>query len=350
MVDASALGGIEERDLFVSGEGGYHTYRIPALVVSSGGAILAFCEGRRHSADDAGEIDLVMRRSSDNGKTWRGMQVVSSEDGMTCGNPCPVLDGVSGVTWLPFCKNLGDGGQAAICEGKAPRTVWITKSSDDGATWAEPIDFTAQAKDPAWTWYATGPGHGIQLRTGRLVVPCDHIDGINRSIEEAGHSHVIYSDDRGSTWRIGGAVERGTDESCIVEMRDGSLYINCRNYRGARRRAYARSYDGGRTFGGFGWDEALVEPICQGSMTRMAGGGSADAVLFSNPASAKRERMTIRASYDGCRTWVTSRLLYDGPSAYSDLAIAPDAEVLCLYERGIKVPYEKLTLAKFGMG
>lgn len=341
------LGRIEENDIFVAGEGGYHTYRIPALVVSKKGTILAFCEGRKFSTDDAGKIDIVLKRSFDHGKSWQEMQSVVSEDNMTCGNPCPVLDEITGLIWLPFCKNLGNAGEALICEGKAPRTVWITCSADEGATWRQQIEITGQVKNPSWTWYATGPGHGIQLRTGRLVVPCDHMADRDSSIEEAGHSHIIYSDDHGLSWGVGGIMVRGTNECCIVETRDGSLYLNCRNYREGKRRAYARSYDNGQTFTDFGWDEKLIEPICQGSMVRVM--EFSDTILFSNPASTSRERMTIRISYDGCRTWAFSKLLYDGPSAYSDLAMSSDMKILCLYEKGIEHPYEKLTLAKFSI-
>jgi sialidase-1 len=160
-----------QADLFVSGHEGYHTFRIPALVVAPGGVLLAFAEGRRHGRGDAGEIDLVLKRSTDGGATWSPIQIIASERGMTCGNPCPVVDTDTGVIWLPFCKNLADGGETLICQGKAPRTVWLTHSVDGGVTWARPVEITAAVKQPDWTWYATGPGHGIQLRSGRLVVP-----------------------------------------------------------------------------------------------------------------------------------------------------------------------------------
>jgi len=343
---------LEQSDLFVSGSGGYHTYRIPALIRTRQGALLTFCEGRKHGRGDAGEIDLLLRRSTDGGTSWGPVQIVASQNGMTCGNPCPVVDRHDGTIWLPFCKNLAEGDEELITQGKAPRTVWLTSSSDDGLTWAEPVEITERVKDPAWTWYATGPGHGIQLRSGRLVVPCDHIVGVRYDRRsDPYHSHVIYSDDHGANWRIGGIVEEGTNECCVVETADGGLYMNCRNYLGEKRRAYAWSHDGGLSFTGRAWDQSLVEPICQAAMARLtlAGEGSRNRVLFSNPASTARERMTVRLSYDECRTWPVSRTLYAGPAAYSDLAVAADGAILCLYERGDAHPYERLTLARFNL-
>ena len=228
----------EQSDLFTSGEAGYHTYRIPALVVTSGGTVLAFCEGRVHSRSDAGKIDLLLRRSTDRGRTWGDTQLVAADGDMTCGNPCPLV-AADGTVRLPFCKNEGDGPEGMIIEGKAPRTVWLTSSGDDGATWAAPVDITADVKDPSWTWYATGPGHGIRLANGRLVVPCDHIVGVEFTPDDPYHSHVIISDDGGDSWRLGGIVPEGTNECTVVETAEGSVYINCRNYKGAKRRATA---------------------------------------------------------------------------------------------------------------
>ena len=339
---------VEQSELWLSGQGGYHTYRIPALAVSPRGTLLAFCEGRRDGRGDAGVIHLLLRRSHDDGATWTAPQVVVAQDGMTCGNPCPVVDATTGAIWLPFCKNLADGDEGLIVQGKAPRTIWLTKSADDGVTWSEPTELTASVKDPSWTWYATGPGHGIQLASGRLVVPCDHIVGVAFHRRDPYHSHVIYSEDHGVTWHIGGIVEEGTNECAVVEMADGALYINCRNYRGEKRRAYAWSHDGGLSFTPRQWEDALVEPICQAGMTAAPLGGPDEGlgVLFSNPASRERERMTVRLSRDGCRTWPVSHVLHAGPAAYSDLAFLPSGVVCCLYERGDAHPYERLTLAR----
>src|SRR6266508_4888788 len=221
---ATAGGKLLHEDLWVGGEGGYHTYRIPALVVTARWTVLAFCEGRKHGRGDAGEIDLLARRSGDGGRTWSETQVVVTEPGMTCGNPAPVLDRDSGRIWLPFCKNPAEGGEGAIRKGLATRTVWVTRSEDDGLTWAEPVEITADVKRPDWTWYATGPCHGIQLTGGRLVIPCDHRTRVTAAEGEQLHSHVIYSDDHGATWQIGGVVtEEGTNESVAAELADGAV-------------------------------------------------------------------------------------------------------------------------------
>ncbi len=338
---------IEQSDLFICGEGGYHTYRIPAMVRSQAGTILAFCEGRKNSRSDSGTIHMLLRRSFDSGKTWRNTQVLIEEEGVTCGNPCPVVDGRTATIFLLFCKNLADGPEELITQGKAPRTVWVTRSDDDGSTWETPVDITSDVKSPSWTWYATGPTHGIQLASGRLIIPCDHMVGVHFDRKrDPYHSHIIYSDDQGQSWQIGGIVNEGTNECALVEARDGTLYINCRNYQGKKRRACARSHDGGETFTEFGWVDPLVEPICQAGML----GIENEIALFSNPASTKaRERMTVKMSKDDCQTWSSGNVLYGGPSAYSDLVQAADQSIGCLYERGEESPYERLTYARFNL-
>jgi sialidase-1 len=343
---------LEETHLFISGQGAYHTYRIPALAVTVAGTLLAFAEGRKHGRGDAGEIDLILRRSFDNGASWTPVQVVVSEAEMTCGNPCPVVDRRTGIIWLPFCKNLADGSETLITQGKAPRTVWITHSDDDGQSWAEPVEITAAVKKPEWTWYATGPCHGIQLTSGRLVIPCDHMVGVHFDRKrDPYHSHVIYSDDNGITWRIGGIVDNGTNECAVVETVDEAVYINCRNYVGGKRRAVAWSHDQGDTFQDFAWDETLVEPICQASLVSYPDKDqpAGSHVLFANPASTEREKMTVRLSDDCGQNWPVARELHAGPAAYSDLAVADDMTICCLYERGDMFPYERLTLARFNL-
>ncbi len=334
-----------EITLFVSRENGYNTYRIPAVIVSKTGTILAFCEGRKNSIDDSGDIDIVMRRSFDNGRNWEDMHIILDDGKDTIGNPAPVVDRDTGIIWLLVTRNLAEGPESLIIEGKAPRTVWVTYSEDDGKTWAELKEITQYVKKPSWTWYATGPCHGIQLKNGRLVIPCDHVEGTNKDYSEFAHSHIIYSDDHGKTWHIGGIAQKGTNECVAVETNDGAIYLNCRNYRGAKRRAYAWSFDCGNNFTEFGYDEKLVEPICQGSMIRF----DESHILFSNPASTNREKMTVRISKDECKSWNDGKILYEGPSAYSDLCVLNDMTIGCLYEKGKEDCYETIVFANFDL-
>jgi len=251
---------LQQDTLFVGGKGGYQTYRIPALVVSKRGTVLAFCEGRKEGPGDAGLIHELLRRSFDNGTTWAGTQIVVQQNGMTCGNPCPIVDKTNGTIFLLFCKNPKSKGTTEDVAVFTRRTVWLTRSTDDGATWSAPEDLTAAVKKPKWTWYATGPGHGIQLASGRLIAPCCHAVGVNLKPDDPEFSHVIYSDDHGKTWSLGGEVGPGGDESTAVETSDGSLYLNCRNGKEVGHRAYARSRDGGLTFGPRQVDKTLPEP------------------------------------------------------------------------------------------
>lgn len=328
--------------VFVSGQDGYHTYRIPAVVVTPKDTVLAFCEGRKGGRGDAGDIDLVLKRSTDGGKTWSKTQVVW-EDGNTCGNPCPVVDVRTGTVWLLMTHNLRTDTEAKIVAGTGTgsRTVWVTRSDDDGRTWAKPVEITKDVKRPGWTWYATGPGVGIQLKSGRLLIPCDSKSDGGKVLE----SHVILSDDGGRSWKLGGVVGPGCNESQAVELSDGSVMLNMRSDRANNRRLVALSKDGGETFSKPVENRELIEPVCQASILRLPGEGGG--VLFSNPASTKRERMTVRLSRDDGKSWPHARVLHAGPAAYSCLAVLPGGAVGCLYECGEKNPYETITFAVF---
>jgi len=338
-------GDLRQTPLFVSGQQGYHTYRIPALIVTTKGTLLAFCEGRKQGRGDAGNIDLLLRRSFDGGRTWTKTQVVWDDGDNTCGNPCPVVERDTGTVWLLMTHNLGSDTQAQIMDGKSKgtRSVWVTKSTDDGATWSKPDEITRDVKKANWTWYATGPGVGIQTKRGRLVVPCDNYVAITREQQ----AHFIFSDDRGTTWKLGGVVGPHCNESQVVELADRSLLLNIRSYRGNNRRLVSISKDAGESWSKPVEDDALVEPVCQASIVRY----SADdgGLLFSNPASKKREKMTVRLSRDEGKTWPVARVLHDGPAAYSCLAAPPDGRICCLYERGEKHAYETITFASFSL-
>ncbi len=339
--------------LYTQGEHGYHTYRIPALAVTKQGTVLAFCEGRKTSGGDSGDIAIVLRRSGDNGDTWGEQQVVWDDPGNTSGNPCVVVDRDTGVIWLLMTWNLGDDHEKDIIalRSKDTRRVFVTRSDDDGQTWSPATEITSEVKQENWTWYATGPGSGIQLQhgpqKGRLVIPCDHIEA------ETNHyySHVIYSDDHGNTWRLGGRTpDHQVNECEVVELADGRLMLNMRNYdRDKKYRQVAFSEDGGMTWKDQAFDTELIEPICQASITRhrWPSGDVPGAIAFSNPASKdQRVNMTVRASFDEGRSWSASTVLHTGPSAYSSLAVLPDGQLACLYEAGEKHPYESIVFAR----
>ena len=328
-------------DVYVAGRDGYHTFRIPALLRAADGTLLAFCEGRKTGRGDHGDIDLLVRRSSDGGVTWSPIEIVYEEGGekkVTIGNPCPVVDTKTGTIWMTFCRDNRD--------------VLVTSSTDHGRTWSAPRDITRDVKPADWSWYATGPGVGIQLargkHRGRLVIPCDHREGDATKGPKC--SHVFYSDDHGKSWQLGGTVAQHTDECQVAELADGELLINMRNYlardggqpdRGGMR-TIARSRDGGQTWNEFDVDRQLVEPLCQASLVsapvavKSEDAGNADKVVlfFSNPATRdKRRNLTVRPSFDGGRTWPAQRVVDPGSAAYSSLAVLPDARLGLLYER-----------------
>ena len=278
----------------------------------------------------------------DGGTTWGPVQLVYEEGGdrmVTIGNPCPVVDRDTGTIWLPFTRDNDD--------------VFVTSSDDDGLTWAPPRKITDDVKAADWTWYATGPGNGIQLthpsHRGRLVVPCDHRVGTIADRNQSTRSHVIYSDDHGLTWKRGEATAGAMNECQVVERRDGSLLLNMRSYRGKARRAVATSADGGLTWSPPVDDPTLVEPVCQAGLIRLENEerSGETVLLFSNPASAsERARLTVRASFDEGTTWPVDRLVEEGSSAYSCLAQLRDGTIGLLYERD---DYRRITLTSFAL-
>ena len=326
----------EEQDLFAAGEGGYLRYRIPALLEVPGGGLLAFAEGRHSGINDTGDIDLVLRRSADDGATWGPLQVVVDNGVDTAGNPAPVVERASGHVWLPYCTNAAD--------TPTERRVWLTTSADGGATWGTPVDLTDAVRPPGWEWIATGPGRSIQTAGGRVVVPCDHRETATGLM----HSHVMFTDD-GTTWAVGGSLGPQTDEAQVVELADGSLLLGARDGSDTHRRVFARSADGGLTWTEQRFAHELPDPGCQGSLLATDRG-----LVFSNPASdtVARAHLTVRTSTDDGLTWGTSRELHAGPSAYSALAPLADGRLGCLYEAGdvSLLPYDRITLARFTWG
>jgi sialidase-1 len=340
----------EETDLFMSGTNGYDTYRIPSFITTKTGTLLAFCEGRKNSQEDSGDIDLVFKRSTDGGKTWSSQTVIWDDGENFCGNPCPVVDLDTGTIWLVMLWKNGSDNEVAIDLGLSKDTcrVFICSSVDDGLTFSKPVEITSSVKSSLWRWYATGPGKGIQLQKGahkgRLVIPCNHSTAFL-----AFGAHVIYSDDHGKTWQCSETISGGADESQAVELADGSLMMNMRiQWFGKGYRGISRSDDGGETWTKFVYDTALPDPVCQASIIRysLAGEKGWNRLLFSNPATGGRNGMTVRLSYDEGDTWPVSRLIYAGPSAYSCLTVMSDKSIGLLYEKG---DYGTISLARFNL-
>jgi len=330
-VDANSGPVLDQQVLFEARADGYPVFRIPALLETPRGSLLAFAEGRASLQDD-GNIDIVVRRSTDNGRTWSPLNVVVDMGPDTAGNPAPLVDRDTGRIWLPFCTNPG-----AV---DTDRRVWLTYSDDDGVTWAPPREITADVEPAGWTWYATGPGRSIQLASVRFVKPCNHADAAG--VRQA---HVIYSDDHGATWHRGGSSSTNTDESQVVELSNGTLLLGSRFEGPVFARAFSRSSDQGLTWSDATFDNNLPDPHCQGSLIRTMLG-----LWMSNPATTvmyPRDHLTIRQSLDDGATWAASRLLDGHPSAYSSLAGLPDGRMAILWESGAVIPYDRIRFAAF---
>ena len=350
-INAQNLGNI----VFQKGENGFDTYRIPAIIQAEDGTILAFAEARKNSRSDTGDIDLVVKRSTDGGKTWGEIITIWDDGDNVCGNPAPILVKETGRIVLVTTWNLGTDHEKDIHARTSTdtRRVFSMYSDDNGLTWSSPVEITASTKLPEWTWYATGPCHGIQTKSGRLVVPCNH--GVFAEKKAQGtHSHLIYSDDQGQTWHIGGCPLVG-NESTVAELEDGSLMLNMRGPRDKDRvekygaaRLVAVSKDGGLTFEEPYYERGLIEPVCNGSIINYnPKGKKTGKLLFSNPEHKnKRRNLTIRMSKDHGKTWARAYTVTEGPTAYSDLLVLDKGDVCVLYECGNEMSYEYISFQR----
>jgi len=344
----------QKTNVFTGGTEGYSCFRIPSIVIGKSGILLAFAEARKNGCGDTGDIDLVLKKSTDNGKTWSSLQVIWDDGENVCGNPVPVVDKESGKIILVTCWNSGKDIEKDIDAGKSTdtRRVFVLSSNDEGSTWTKPLEITASVKKENWTWYATGPCHGIQLvgkkYKGRIIVPSNHKMA---KPEENTQSHFIYSDDKGETWQLGGIAEGDGNESTAAELKNGDIMLNMRNYNRhvGKCRIVAISKDGGEHFQPTYYDRNLIEPRCQGSLLNYTPKGKlTKTLLFSNPASeTKRINMTISISHNNGKSWSKKLIVNPGRSAYSDLVTLPFGDVGILYENGINDPYECITFESF---
>ncbi|MEU6802851.1 sialidase family protein [Streptomyces neyagawaensis] len=353
---------------FRAGREGYASFRIPAVVRTASGALLAFCEGRVGGREDFGNIDIVVKRSTDGGRSWGPLRVAAENGDGLAGNPAPVvLD--TGRILLVHVRNAASATEDAIRRGTVSaadgRRVWVRHSDDEGETWSTPREITEDTKKREWRWYATTPGHAIQLSSGRVVVPANHSlppTGTDNGTEgKYNGGHCLLSDDRGETWRIG-YVDDNTDgyinvnETAAAELPDGRVYFNTRNDSPAPgTRADAYSADGGASLvKPFRPQAGLVGPVVEGSLLQLSAPdlrapdlSDPDLLLYSGPADPGfRALMTVRASSDHGTTWRVVHTVDGLPAAYSDLVRVDEHTVGLLYETGDFSAYETITFRR----
>ena len=358
----------EQTDVFISGTEGYHTFRIPSVVVSNRGTVMVFSESHTLHIFDSGDIDVTLKRSFDGGRTWEPLQVVWSEGQNACGGPTAVVDRDTGRIWLHMRWNHGADWipELRMGIGRDRMRPFVCYSDDEGATWSKPRELE-DIGHPKWWKYGPGPGVGIQLQTGqykgRLVIPC-FMSGFGEDVGHHGFrylhkvqgpdcfgSYIVFSDDHGRTWeRSGDVLWPWMNECQVVELADGRLMLNMRNYdKRCQCRGVAVSGDGGDTWSEFWHDPALITPTCQASILRYTWEGVHDRnrILFSNPADTKgRQNMTVKMSYDEGETWPIARVIEPGQSQYSCLTVLPDLIIGLIYEAK---PYKYLRFARFNL-
>jgi sialidase-1 len=347
---------IQKSVLWEKGTGKYNNYRIPSLIVTQKGTLLAFCEGRE--AGDAGDINILLKRSEDNGLTWSNEQIVWDDGTNTCGNPCPVIDETTGRIWLFTTWNNGEDHESEIIHKTSsyPRLPYLCYSDDDGLTWSTPVDIVETCRDTSWGWYATGPGIGIQMKNGphkgRMVIPANHsyddLEGTIRNGPYGYGAHVLFSDDHGNTWNRSESIKPGCNESQVTELSDGKLLMNMRSYNDQYSRAISFSSDGGETWSPIKHDYQLVESKCQASILNFGPFMGKQMHLFLNPAvPVGRTHLTLKVSLDECQSWSNAKLIYAGPGAYSSLTKLPDGKIGMFFEAGKKSAYEEMVFVSF---
>ncbi len=348
-------------DVFSSGKEGYKSIRIPSVVVTKHGVVLAFAEGRAEANDQA-ENDIILKRSTDAGRTWGPLQLLHDDGKHSLNNPTAVVEQESGRVFLMYqripahLKERGKGIDIGYDGTNVYRNLLIW-SGDDGATWSRPLDVTSATKRPTRaTTIASGPGIGIQLtrgpHRGRLIIP------FNEGPYGQWNNFAVFSDDRGATWKFGENVPGAfvpeaqlgqrsqINEVQMVELSDGSVRLNSRQFAGAKVRKTSVSKDGGLTWSPVVDVPALRDPSCNASILRYSfdDGSGRGRILYSGPDSLSRSNGTVHASLDDGATWPLKRVLWPGSFAYSVLTRLPDRTVGCLFETD---NYGRIVFARF---
>lgn len=350
--------------VFSAGEEGYRSIRIPAVVVTRDGTVLAFAEGRSAPTDQA-RNDIILKRSRDNGITWEPLIRVQEDGEHSLNNPTAVVDGGTGRVLLIYQRipsHLKETSRetAAGFVGTNIYSNLLTWSDDDGRTWSKPRDITRSTKrETGATTVASGPGIGIQLtrgpRSGRIIIP------FNEGPYHLWNNYAVFSDDRGVTWSAGAnvpgarvvqpggtAVRSQINEVQMVELSNGSVRLNSRPFAGASVRKTAVSHDGGGTWSPVEDIPELPDPSCNASVLRFSfpSGNDPGRILFSGPRGSRRENGTISVSRDEGGSWSTHRLLWPRFFAYSVLTKLGNERIGCLFEAD---DYARIVFARFSV-
>jgi sialidase-1 len=353
----------QESVVFKGGEEGHAIYRIPAIIALPSGELLAFAEGRVNGSDDFGDINLVLKRSSDQGLSWSGIQTLVDYDSLQAGNPAPVVDLLDpsypeGVIYLFY--NTGNNHEYDVRMNRGVREIWVMKSFDLGKNWESPENITLQVHKPKnpgfnpeynnredWRHYANTPGHAFQFKKGRykgrIFVAANHSVGDPQENFAEYQAHGFFTDDHGKTFSLSNSIDiPGSNESIAAELSGDRLIMSIRNQKGdIRRRILAYSSDGGQSWDEAKFDEDLPDPVCQGSILDLGERDGKTILAHSNNANeTERNHLTIKISYDEGRNWeLTIPIDYNGDrsklpwTAYSDLVKLDDNALGILYER-----------------
>ena len=374
---AAAEPSLEKTDLFVSNTNGYKVYHIPGIVVTAKGSVLAWCEARKKGGD-WDQIDILLRRSTDGGKTFSEAKRIADVPGPKIKNPSSLnAKGVdpNDVTYNNPVLIAGEDGTVHGLFCLEYMRSFYMRSDDDGVTWSTPVEITSTfetfRKTYGWKVLATGPDHGIQLTSGRLVLPVWLSTGTGNNGHHPSVTATIFSDDQGRTWQAGEIAAPSTpeqvdpNETVIVELADGSVMLNVRNESKTQRRLVTTSKDGATGWSTPKFDEALMEPICMAGIVRYSLGKTR--LLFCNPDNLSRadhkeqpgkyrdrKNLTVKLSYDEGKTWAVSKVVDPGWSGYSDIGVTKDGTILCFYGRGEAkdfggYAFNHLTLARFNL-
>ena len=353
----------QEVTVFKSGQDGYASYRIPAIVKDKAGNLIAFSEGRVDHAGDYGNVDIVYKISKDGGKSWGKLEIAVDYDKLQAGNPAPVVDLLDpaypkGRVFLFY--NTGNGHEGDVRKGKGLREVWYVVSNDGGTSWSAPVNITTQAHRPKqpqinpaynfsedWRTYANTPGHGFQFfagpNKGRIYISANHNAGDPLPQNKDWNAHAYYSDDHGKTFKLADKVPfPGTNESMSTQVGPNTVYMTSRNQTYTpRARVISISNDGGQTWASSAPDTNLPDPINQGAVLSWKKGNKFILAHINAADASKRDNLTLRLSKDQGKTWYFTKVVAKSPETYKGGAYSAYSDIVLIKNKQIGVLYEK---------